>query len=438
MPGRHEAVHAESRLRVQTTIRLRWFAVAGQALAVAIVALWFGFELPVGWCLLAIACSAWVNIYLRVTHPGAQRLDVGLATALLAYDIAQLATLLFMTGGLQNPFTVLVVAPVTVSAASLPPRSTILLGGFALGVTVLLAFFHLPLPWLPGAELVLPDVYKLGLFSAVASCLTFLALYAWRLAKEARDMSAALAATELVLAREQRLHALDGLAAAAAHELGTPLATIAVVARELQREAKENPNLADDLKLLTAEAQRCREILQKLTRAPTERDPMHAEMPLEQIAEEAAEPYRDRGATIEVRRAACEGEIPLTERSPGVLFGVGNLIENAVDFADAHVWISLAWSADDVSITIVDDGPGFPPDILDHLGEPYVTSRGRNRGEQRGGLGLGVFIAKTLLERSGATLSLANRTPPETGAVARIVWPRSRFDVQPLKPWPGA
>lgn len=452
-PSKH-AVHVaadggDSRLRVQTSVRLRWFAVAGQAATVALVDLWYGFELPVGWCLLAIACSAWVNIYLRIAYPSGHRLSARLATLLLGYDMTQLAALLFMTGGLQNPFTVLLVAPVTVSAATLPPRNTLFLGGFALLATIALAFVHLPLPWRPGADFVLPNVYKLGIFAAVTACLLFLALYAWRLSKEAREMSAALAATELVLAREQRLHALDGLAAAAAHELGTPLATIVVIAKELEREAAGTPHIAEDLKLINAEARRCREILQKLTHAPGAHDPMHAAMTLVQLAEEAAKPHREHGVALVVRQTETEGALPHTERNPGVMFGVGNLIENAVDFAQTTVTISLSWSPETVAMTIADDGPGFQSDVLEQLGTPYLTRRSglragrktqqRTRRTEGGGLGLGVFIAKTLLERAGATITFENQTSPSSGAVVSITWPRERFEASSVtEHWPGA
>lgn len=420
--------HEASRLRVQTTVRLRWFAVVGQSATVALVFFVLGFDLPLGWCLLTIAMSAWLNVYLRLRFSGGHRLSTGLATTLLSYDILQLATLLYMTGGIENPFTVLIVAPVTVSAATLPPRNTIALGGLAFCITILLSMFHMPLPWYSGNPFTLPGEYKLGIFSAVTACLVFLAFYAWRLAKEAREMSAALAATECVLSREQRLHALDGLAAAAAHELGTPLATIVLVAKELMREAQTSPQLKEDLSLLHAEALRCREILRKLTRAPGERDPMHAQMTLEQVADEAAAPYKERGSKITIRLGKTAGPMPVTERSPGVLYGVGNLIENAVEFAESTVTIEMSWSDTEVGLDIVDDGRGFAADVLDHIGDPYVTSRWRKRGTSTGGgLGLGVFIAKTLLERSGAVLRLSNRTPPHTGAIVEIRWPADRF-----------
>ncbi|MEL6872369.1 MAG: ActS/PrrB/RegB family redox-sensitive histidine kinase, partial [Pseudomonadota bacterium] len=290
----------------------------------------------------------------------------------------------------------------------------------------------------------LPVVYKIGVLASVTACLTFLALYAWRLAKEAREMTTALAATELVLAREQRLHALDGLAAAAAHELGTPLATIVLIAGELEREHNSDPALNDDLALLRSQAQRCREILQTLTRSPSEQDPMHSELTLAQIADEASAPYRDRGVEIRILRMPepGSGPPPVAERRPGVLYGVGNLVENAVDFARYRVEIEIDWSDEAVSLTIRDDGPGFQTDVLEQLGDPYLaprksTAAQASRRRSAGGLGLGVFIAKTLLERSGATLEAQNRPLPDRGAIIRVTWPRDRFEA-PLDTPPAA
>jgi two-component system sensor histidine kinase RegB len=254
-------------------------------------------------------------------------------------------------------------------------------------------------------------------------------------------MSDALSATEQVLAREQQLHALDGLAAAAAHELGSPLSTITVVAKELAREAPPGGDFADDLALLQSQAVRCKEILKKLTGGPTEPDPLHARMSVTQLIEEAAEPYRGFSVNLVVTAApeADSGEKassePVGERKPGVMYGLGNLVENAVDFARERVEIAARWSARDVTITITDDGPGVPPDIMDALGDPYITTRpasrpGAIKDGTPSGLGLGFFIAKTLLERSGATVSLENREWPEHGAIVRVSWPRASFQAR--------
>jgi two-component system sensor histidine kinase RegB len=431
---RHE--QDSSRLRLHTLVRLRWFAVVGQLVTVAIVSFALAYPMPLGGALLLIALSAWVNVYLRVRFPARFRLSSSLATALLAYDIIQLAGLLYLTGGVQNPFAFLLVAPVTVSAATLPPRNTILLGLVATTSAALLVGFHYPLPWAPGFAFELPTVFKVGMLVSIVAGMTFLALYAFRLSKEARQMTAALSATELVLAREQRLHALDGLAAAAAHELGTPLGTIVLVSKELERDLPADSPFAEDIALLRTQAARCREILQKLTRRPTDQDPHHASLPVTQLLQEAAEPYRTAPNRITINSGPAQGlqgagrYEPVGERRPGVIFGLGNIIENAVDFARERVDVDAAWTEREIIVTITDDGPGFPPEIMDTLGEPYVTTRpardGRP-GSEASGLGLGFFIAKTLLERSGAVVTLANREAPASGAIVRLVWLRSEF-----------
>jgi two-component system sensor histidine kinase RegB len=260
-------------------------------------------------------------------------------------------------------------------------------------------------------------------------------------------MADALAATEMVLAREQRLHALDGLAAAAAHELGTPLSTITVVAKELSRDAPSGSQLADDLGLLQTQAARCREILKKLTRGPTEPDPLHQRMTVTQLIEEAAGPYLLSNVKLDVSagpEAGSDGQAaqePVGERRPGVLYGLGNLVENAVEFARSRVEITARWSGREVSIAIADDGPGVAPDVIDALGEPYVTTRpvrprGQTSAGEPSGLGLGFFIAKTLLERSGAAVALDNREWPSRGAIAKISWSRSAFESVAAAPVP--
>jgi two-component system sensor histidine kinase RegB len=435
----------ESRLRMQTIIRLRWFGVGGQLVTLATVYWVLGYDFPVGWCLALVSLSAWLNVYLRIRFPARHRLSRGFATLLLAWDILELAALLYLTGGLQNPFAFLLVAPVTVSAATLPARNTLLLGAIALSASSVLVGWHLPLPWSPGEPVSLPVIYKLGMLASIASGMAFLALYAARLSKEARHMSEALAATEHVLAREQKLHALDGLAAAAAHELGTPLATIALVTKELERGSRQWPELLEDITLLRTQAERCREILRKLTRSPTEQDPHHMSLPVTQLLQEAAGPYASSKVRIRIssipRPAATNDNRrePIGERRPGLIYGLGNLVENAVDFAGSEVDVSARWDEREIEVIVADDGPGFAPEIIDTLGEPYVTTRSSGRrlgrsGKEASGLGLGFFIAKTLLERSGAHVSLENRAAPDHGAVVRVTWTRSSFDLPDSRP----
>jgi two-component system sensor histidine kinase RegB len=433
-----------TRLRLRTILRLRWIAVVGQATTIAVVYFGLGFDMPIGWCALVIALSVWLNIFLRIRYDTRIWLPSVQGTAMLAYDILQLTALLYLTGGLQNPFAFLIVAPVTVSASKQPVEHTLFLGIVVAACVTLLAFFHWPLPWYPGEVMRLPLTYLAGIWAALVSGAIFFSLYAQRIAREARQMSEALAATEAVLQREQSISALDGLAAAAAHELGTPLSTIAVVATELQRELPDDTPHKEDLALLRTQAERCREILAKLSAGSEEPDTMFLRMPISHLLEEVTEPHRvfdidiniDCGPAETLDADALAVREPVGIRNPGIIYGLGNIIENAADFARKRVDVVARWDRDRVTIAVSDDGPGFPAPIRERLGEPYVTTRpaggnGSGAANTDGhGMGLGFFIANTLLERSGAKLTFKNRQPPEHGAIVRIVWPREIIEAR--------
>lgn len=426
-------------LRLGTLVRLRWLAVVGQTAAVLVVHFGLGFPLPLGPCLGVIALSAWLNIFLTLRWRRNARLQPLYAGLFLAYDIFQLAVLLFLTGGLENPFAFLFLVPVTISATSLSLQWTLWLGATAFSCATFLAFRHYPLPWRPDAPLALPDVYIGGMWTALICGVVFSAIYARRIAEEARQMSAALSATEMVLAREQKLSALDGLAAAAAHELGTPLATIALVAKELKRELPQRDPRTDDVDLLISQASRCREILARLANHDAEADDVYQRTKLLVMIEDLITPLRNSDIIIAVTSTADDQDEgvatePVLRRNPAITYGLGNLIENAVDFAGSRVEIDARWTASAVSVTVRDDGPGFHQDVFDRLGDPFVTTR-PGYGDEHGsdgrhdGMGLGFFIAKTLLERSGATVALANRPAPGHGAVVHIAWPRAAVDL---------
>jgi two-component system, sensor histidine kinase RegB len=417
-------------LRVDTLIRLRWLAVAGQSAAVLITRFGLGFELPMFWCFLCIGMSALLNFGLRLRFPVSQRLDDVRATNILGFDILQLAALLFLTGGVVNPFSILFLAPVMISAASLPLRRTIALLLLALACTTVLTFWHRPLPWVAGADFELPMLYGVAIWAAIGVGAAFITIYANRVAEEARLLAGALNATELVLAREQHLSQLDGLAAAAAHELGTPLATVALVVTEMTRQNPPSKAFADDLRLLNQEVGRCRAILGKLASLGEDSAGPLEELSLSHLIEEIAAPHRDFGVAIEIALEGA-GPEPVCRRNPGMLYGLGNIAENAVDFARETVRVRATWSFETVSIVIADDGPGVAPHVLARLGEPYITTRGadqRDESETGGGLGLGLFIAKTLLERSGGAMTIVNAAAPATGAQASVVWPRLAFE----------
>jgi two-component system sensor histidine kinase RegB len=418
------------RLKLDTLVRLRWLAVMGQCAAVAIVRFELGFKLPFGLCLSVILASAAINLWFRIRRPASHRLGDDAASFLLAFDILQLAALLYLTGGLQNPFSILFLAPIMISATALPPERTLGLGLLAIGCATLLVLVHRPLPWSEGEHIELPFMYVVGVWIAILLGIAFTGAFAYRVAEEGRQLAGALAATELVLAREQHFSQLDGLAAAAAHELGTPLATIALVTKELDLQAPKGSPMAEDTRLLREQVERCREILSKLTSlGDDDEGGFLGTMSLGHLLEDIASPQRSFGIDITIA-CAGEGPEPVCARSPGLLYGLGNLVDNAVDFATSTIAIDARWTAEWVSVEIRDDGPGFAPEVLLRVGEPYVTTRGSRRLDQEGGsgLGLGLFIAKTLIERSGAQLTLANAIPPDRGAVVRIVWPRTAFE----------
>lgn len=421
-----------TRLRLRTLIRLRWIAVAGQSVAVLVVYAVFGYDLPLAFCFALIALSAWLNIFLRIRYPVSRDLKSPMATALLGYDIVQLAALLALTGGLANPFSVLLLVPVVVSASALPPVNTVALGATALLAASLIGAVHLPLPWVAGDEPELPVLYLSGIWVALALSIGFTGLYAFRVAREARQMSDALAAAELVLAREQHLSALDGLAAAAAHELGTPLATIALVSRELERELPREGPHSEDIRLLRSQVERCRGILERIGSLGEERGGHMDRLPLSSLIEEIAAPHREFGIDIHIDLDGAPPE-PVGRRDSAILYGLGNLVENAVDFAGSAVEIKARWTGERIAVDITDDGEGFSQDVLAKIGEPYISTRDERRGgSEESGLGLGLFIAKTLLERSGAELTFANRVAPEKGAIVSANWPRSRFELANL------
>src|SRR5215216_5473031 len=424
-------------VRLDTLVRLRWLAVIGQATAVLLVHYGLGFTLPLGPCLTLIGLSAWLNAALTLRDRMSPRIGPQHAAWLLAFDVAQHAMLLYLTGGLENPFAFLFLGPVVVSAMALPARYTLMLGALAVVCATALLFAHEPLPWTDDQTLDLPPLYMLGIWLCILLALLYLGVYAWQIAEGARRLSDALAATELVLAREQHLSQLDGLAAAAAHELATPLSTIAVVAKELERALPSDSPHAEDVRLLREQTQRCRDILAKLAELSADTGQPFDRMKVSGLIEEVIAPHRNFGIEIDVVLPPDRAGEPVGTRNPGILYGLGNLVENAVDFAKGRVEVAVRWTAKQVAITIADDGPGFSPEVMDRIGEPYVTTRGvksTSTDTDPIGLGLGFFIAKTLLERSGATLALANRSPPETGAVVRVRWNRADFERPPPRP----
>jgi two-component system sensor histidine kinase RegB len=414
---------------MRTLVTLRWLVIAGEVAVLAVAGL-LGFEAPYAICFAVAGAAAWVNLLSGVASPGQRLMGDWEAVGQLAFDLLQISALLYLTGGTANPFILMLIAPVTLAAATLKPRPVTVLAGASIALSVLLAFAYWPLPSAPGTELALPLSFRIGAAIANVAGIIVIAGSVRQAAEESHRMALALDVTQTVLAREQRLSALGALAAAAAHELGTPLATISIVSKEMAREAKD-PQAREDAELLIAQAERCREILRRLTDAPAAAsDEVHERMSLLQLVNEVIEPHAEvKGVRVEAIVSGAPGEkAPVIWRMPEVLHAMTSFVENAVDFAKSEVLVTVRFDARNVGIEVRDDGPGFAAEVLAKLGEPYVTSRPGVAGGRTGhiGMGLGFFIAKTLLERTGATVAFQNGRPH--GAVVSARWPRARIE----------
>lgn len=431
-------------VRLRTLLVLRWLAILGQTITVVIASFYLGLRVELGLCFLAIGASVISNLIAMTIFPENQRLSDRDAMLTLLFDLTQLSFLLFLTGGLNNPFSLLILAPVTISATALTMRSTAILGVLAICLMTLLAFYYIPLTTQNGTVLQLPDLFIVGFWIAITIGIVFLSAYARRITSETHRMSQALLATQMALAREQKLTDLGGVVAAAAHELGTPLATIKLVSTELAEELEDQPELADDARLIRDQADRCRDIMRSMGRAG--KDDLHMRSaPFGTVVQDAAHPHEDRGVAILYEFSADPGEPqgqPIIWRKPEVIHGIRNLVQNAVDFADRQIWVEGRWGNGQIRLRITDDGDGYPADLLGRLGDPFLRRRSRAVDPARPGyegMGLGLFIAKTLLERSGAELTFWNATDPflaqedeleKRGAIVEVVWPHARLGLR--------
>ncbi|MDO5648338.1 ActS/PrrB/RegB family redox-sensitive histidine kinase [Paracoccus sp. (in: a-proteobacteria)] len=401
-------------IRLRTLMLLRWAAVLGQ-LASVVVALWLGLGFALGPVLALIAALVASNLWLMRHSP--MQLSPRQAAGQLAFDLLQLSLLLGLTGGLTNPFALLMLAPVTIAATTLTARQTVALGVATVALMTLAAVFAQPLIAPDGSVLQMDPLLMLGHWAALVIGVAFFATYAHRVTAELQATNSALFATQMALLREQRLQHLGGVIAAAAHEMGTPLATIKLIAAELADELQDRPDLRDDANALRDCAMRCAEILRNMGQAG--KDDLHLRAtPLRAVIDDAASPHAGRGVAIHIDAAG-----PIIRRDPGVIHALRNLIQNAVDFAATRVDV-VAETGDLLRVTISDDGPGYPPAILARLGDPYLRQRSTPRRGGYEGMGLGLFIAKTLLERSGAQVDFANGA---TGAKVRVTWPIDRI-----------
>ncbi|GLQ35620.1 sensor histidine kinase RegB [Amylibacter marinus] len=429
-------------VRLRTLTLLRWMAVSGQVLALVVAYAFLDIRINLALCLFAIGLSVGFNIVSGAVLTRIQRLSEPAAVFSLFFDLFQLVLLLYLTGGLTNPFALLLLAPVIISATALTLRSTVLLGASGILAITLLAKFNLPLTRLDGTVIILPDLLLWGNWFALVIGSVFLAIYARQITMETFNMSQALAATQMALDREHKLTILGGAMAATTHEMGTPLATIKLVASELQDELGARPELQEDVILIKDQAERLSGILRGMGK--TGKDDLHMKRaPVLTVVQEAAAPHQDRGKTIifltnGLTDLALEARMPAIPRHPEIVHGLRNLIQNAVDFAASKVWVNIQWDRTYLHISIGDNGRGYPYEYLSRIGDPFLRRSKAKKNPDRPeyeGMGLGLFIAKTLLERTGAQLEFTNANSGKLdaglsehmagrrGAVATVRWP---------------
>lgn len=425
--------HARTdRVRLQTLVGLRWIAIIGQIITLTVAVRILHLDLPLGLASVLIGASVVVNLLSTFLSSRTARLDERRALQSILFDVVQLGGLVMLTGGLSNPFALLILAPVTIGATFLRLRGALIVVAVAIVIVLVMPILDWPLMG-PDGPLDLPPLIATGMWCALLIGLIFIGLYQRSVSSEIFAMEVALEATRSALAREQKLTDLGGVIAATAHELGTPLATIKLVSGELAHEVRDDPELSADVQLIREQTERCRDILHSMGKAGKE-DLMVRNAPLSAIVQEAAGPHKERGATVRQIESGDPRNEPMIRRQPEVIHGLRNLIQNAVDFARQDVLIMVDWTEDQILVTVSDDGPGFPSWMFGRIGEPYPRRVPRHESGRRSGydgMGLGLFIAKTLLERSGARISFANNPGKQRGAVIELSWDRDQLEDDP-------
>ena len=403
----------------KTLVTLRWIALAGQYATISIVFFIFKFELPFFYCSLIIFLGVLTNLYLQFKFKKNQ-LNNFASTFCLFYDLFQLSLLLYLTGGITNPFSILLIVPAIVASTFLTLRSTLNLSISTVAILIVLTIYNLPLPHYGELHFHIPDTYLYALPIAIIITLVFLTYFGIRFGIESRKRTEALNKLELILAKEHELESIGIQAAAAAHSLGTPLSTITVVARELEKEIGENPKYAKDIDLLLSQTKRCSEILKNLSKDQLQEDNFLSDIKIEELLNEIVRSFTEiseKKLSLLVEKNKINPQI---DRTLEITYGLRNFIGNAVKYSNSFVDISLESDNKITQVKVCDDGPGFSEDILNVLGEPYIRSKNKIIST-KSGLGLGTFIGKTLLERMKANVKF-DKCPKTNGAMVTIKW----------------
>ena len=403
---------------------LRYIAIFGQFLAINIVYFYLDLNFPIKLSYMVIFLGLLTNFYLQFGIKINQLKDF-YASIFLVYDLIQLSILLYLTGGIFNPFCLLLIIPAIVSSTFLSMGTTIILGIITSSLLLIISFYHLPLPGEDMNLLHFPNFYKIGIIISIFIGLIFLSYFGIRFAGETKKRSEALHKLQEVISKEYELESLGGQAAAAAHSLGTPLATISVVAKELKKEVGNKKEFSKDIDLLISQTKRCSEILKQMSKKQIEEDVFLSSIKFEDLLEEIINSFKETTSKkIDLFVDSDQNKIAI-QRTPEIIYGLRNFIENAVKFSKSKVKIVLISNQNLIEIKIKDDGPGIPEDIINKIGEPYIKSKSKEVSANSG-LGLGTFLGKTLLERQNAKLQF-KRNSDLGGALVIIAWSPKSF-----------
>ena len=403
---------------------LRYIAIFGQFIAINIVFFYLDLQFPLKESYIIILIGLITNLFLQFKIKVNQLKD-SYASLFLLYDLFQLSSLLYLTGGILNPFSILLIIPTIVSSTFLSMGTTIILGVITSFLLLILSFIYLPLPGLDKNIFDVPNFYKQGILTAILIGLVFLSYFGIRFAGETKKRSEALSKLQEVISKEYELESLGGQAAAAAHSLGTPLATISVVAKELKKEIGDDKEISKDIDLLISQTKRCSEILKQISKKQIKEDIFLSSIKFEDLLEEIIDSFKETSSKDIVLTLESDNNKIAIKRTPEIIYGLRNFIGNAVKFSKSRVNINLRSDQKIIEIKINDDGPGIPEDIIQKIGEPYIKSKSKELNANSG-LGLGTFLGKTLLERQGAKL-IFKRNSKLGGASVTLSWNPNNF-----------
>ena len=391
-------------------IKIRWIAIVGQLTTLFTIFFVFNFIIPLTECLIVVALSILVNFYSYFIQRGNPTLTDKKTFLFLLFDISQLVGLLFLTGGVFNPFVVLILAPIIISASYLSALWTILLSLYSILLILIINFNYIPLNW--EQNFITPTIYNIGIIIALIITIIFIAIYAYLFASSARKISRALTATELKLSNQKKTTEVAYLSAAAVHELSTPLNTIFLVLNDLLKEKIliTNNVLIKDIELLKSQAERCKEILFRLSKNPQNlKDNFFEKIRIIDLIKLNFEKFNDNKKLI-LNNDSFNKESKILFKDE-VNYALGNIIQNAILYSKVEIKIFLKVNKSVFTIKIEDDGDGFSRDVLDKLGEPYIS-------KNKKGMGLGIFIAKNLIENMKGNIIFYNSN--NNGAVVEI------------------